>query len=58
MPGLSAAEAKSLLHAPFSFFGGEFSDFDDIYIHGIGVSDFGGSAEGVIGLVSWFGVPF
>ena len=58
MSRLSAMEAKSFLHASFSFFGGEFSDFDDIYIHGVRVSGFGGGGEGVIGLVSWFGVSF
>ena len=58
MPGLSAAEAKSFLHAPFSFFSGEFSNLDNVYVHGVGISGFGGSGEGVVGLLSQFGVPF
>ena len=58
MSGFLASEAKSFLHALLAFFGGEFSDFDDTYVHGVGVSGFGGSGEGVVGLMSGLGVSF
>ena len=58
MSRLSAVEAQSFLHAFLMFFGGEFSNFDDVYVHGVGISGFGGSGEGMVGLVSGFGVPF
>ena len=58
MSGLSATEAESFLHAFLSFFGCEFSYFDDIYIPGIGITSFGGGGEGVVGLMGGFGVSF
>ena len=58
MSGFSAPEAKSFLHALLVFFSSDFSNFDDIYIHDIGVVGFGGSGEGVVGLMSMFGVSF
>ena len=58
MSRLSAVEAKSFFHAFLAFFGREFSYFDDIYIHGVGVASLGGGGEGVVGLVSGFRVLF
>ena len=58
MPGLSAAEEKSFLHTFLVFFCGKLSDFDDVYVHGVGISGVGGSGEGVVGLVGGFGVSF
>ena len=58
MSRLSAAEAESFLCAFLLFFSREFSDLDDVYIHGVGIPGFGGGGEGVVGLVSRFGVPF
>ena len=58
MSRFSAAGAESFLYTPFVFFGSEFADFDNIDIHGIRVSSFGGVQEGLVGLVSGFGVPF
>ena len=57
VPGLSAMEAESFLHAFLAFFCREFPYFDDIYVHGIGVTSFAGGGEGVVGLMSRFGVP-
>ena len=54
----SALETASFLHALPAFFGSEFSNFDNINIHGVGVSSFGGGGEGLVGLVSRFGVLF
>ena len=48
-----AAEAESFFNAFLAFFGSEFADFDDI-----GVLSFGGGGEGLVGLVSRFGVSF
>ena len=58
MSGLSAAEAESLFYAFLTLFGGEFANFDNINIHGVRVSNFGGSGEGLVGLMSGFGVSF
>ena len=58
MSRLLAAEAKSFLHAFLTFFSGELSDLDDVYVHAVRISSFGGSGEGMVGLVSRFGVPF
>ena len=54
----SAAEAESFLYAFLSFFGSEFANFDNIDIHGVGILSFGGGGEGLVGLVSGFGVSF
>ena len=54
MSRLSAAEAESFLHALLAFFGHEFSYFDDIYVHGVGVTSFGRGGERVVGLVGGF----
>ena len=53
---LSAAEAESLLHTFLAFFSSKFSNFNDIYVHGAGVTSFGGGGEGVVGLMSGFRV--
>ena len=58
MSGLSTAEAESFLHTLLSFFSSKFSDFDDVYIHGIGVTSLGGGGEGMVGLMGGFRVPF
>ena len=58
MSRLSAAEAESFLCAFLLFFSREFSDLDDVYIHGVGIPGFGGGGEGVVGLMSRFGVLF
>ena len=58
MSRLSATKAESLLHALLAFFSCKFSYFDDIYIHGIRVSGFGGVGEGLVRLMSGFRVPF
>ena len=58
MSGFLASETKSFLHAFFTFLSGKFSNFDDVYIHGVRVLSLGGSGEGMIGLVSGFGVSF
>ena len=50
MSRLSAAEAESFLHAFLAFLGREFPYFDDIYVHGVGVTSFGGGGERVVGL--------
>ena len=49
-------EAKSLFYALFVFFSSEFADFDDADIHGVRGLSFSGSEEGLIGLMSGFGV--
>ena len=54
---LSAAEAEPLLHTFLTFFGSEFSNFDDVYVHGIGVTSFGGGGEGVVRLMGGFRIP-
>ena len=58
MSGFSASETESFLHALLAFFSSEFANFDNIDIHGVRVSSFGGGGEGLVGLVSRFGVPF
>ena len=58
MSRLSAAEAESFLHAFLAFFSRELSYFDDIYVHGVGVSSFGGGGERVVGLVGGLRVSF
>ena len=58
MSRLSASETESFLHTLLAFFGGEFADFDNIDIHGVRVSSFGGGGEGLVCLVSGFGVSF
>ena len=58
MSRFSASKTKSFLHAFLPFFGSELSDFDDVYVHGIGVLGFDGSGEGMVGLMSRFGVSF
>ena len=58
MPGLSATEAESFLHAFLAFFGSEFPYFDDVYVHGVGITGFGGGGEGMVGLMGGFGVSF
>ena len=58
MSRLSVAETESCLHALLAFFSCEFPYFDDIYVHGVGVTGFGGGGEGVVGLVGGFGVSF
>ena len=55
---LSAAEAESFLHAFLAFLGREFPYFDDVYVHGVGVTSFGGGGEGVVGLMGRFRVSF
>ena len=51
-----AVEAKSFLDAFLVFLGGEFSDLDNINVHGIRISGFGRSVEGLIRLVGRFDV--
>ena len=51
-----AAEAESLFNAFLAFFGSEFADFNDIDIHGVRILSFCGGGEGLIGLMSGFGV--
>ena len=58
MSRLSAVEAESLLHTFLSFFSSKFSYFDDIYVHGVGVTSLGGGGEGVVGLMSGLRVSF
>ena len=53
-----ASETESFLHAFLAFFGGEFADLDNIDIHGIRVSSFGGGGKGLVGMVSRSGVSF
>ena len=48
MSRLSAAEAESFLHTLLVFFGRKFPDFDDVYIHGVGVTGFGRSGERMV----------
>ena len=54
MSRFSAVEAEFLLNAFLAFFGGKFANFDDVNIHSIGVSSFGGGGEGLIELMSQF----
>ena len=56
MSRFSAAEAEPLFNAFLAFFGSEFADFDDINIHGIGISSLYGGGKGLVGLMSGFGV--
>ena len=56
MSRLSATEAESFLHTLLTFFRSKFSYFDDVYVHGIRVSGFGGIGEGLVGLMSGFRV--
>ena len=58
MSGLSTTKAEPFLHAFLAFFSREFSYFDDIYIHGVGVTSFSGGGEGMVGLMGGFGVSF
>ena len=58
MSRLSATEAESFLHALLVFFGREFPYFDDIYVHGVGITSFGGGGERVVGLVGGLRVSF
>ena len=58
MSRLSAVEAESFLHALLAFLGHELSYFDDIYVHGVGITSFGGGGERVVGLVGGFRVSF
>ena len=58
VPSLATAEAKSFLHAFLPFFGREFSYFDDIYVHGVGIASFGGGGEGMVRLMGGFRVSF
>ena len=58
MSRLLALEAESFLHTFLALFSGEFSDFDDVYIHGVMVTSFGGGGEGMVGLMSRFRVSF
>ena len=58
MSRLSAAEAESFLHAFLVFLGRKFPYFDDIYIHGVGVTSFDGGGERVVGLVGRLRVSF
>ena len=57
-PGSWATKAESLLHTFPAFFGSELPDLDNIDNHGIGVLSFGRGREGLVGLVSRFGVSF
>ena len=56
MPGFSTTEAESFLHAFLSFFGREFAYFDDVYVHGVGVANFGRGGEGMVRLMGRFRV--
>ena len=56
--GFSVAEAESFLYAFLSFFGSELANLENINIHGVGILSFGGGGEGLVGLVSGFGVSF
>ena len=56
MSRFSAAEAESFLNAFLTFFCREFANFDNINIHSIGILGFGRGGEGLIGLMSGFGV--
>ena len=58
MSGLSATKAESFLHAFLAFLSREFPYFDNIYVHGIGVTSFGGGGKGVVGLMGRFRVSF
>ena len=58
MSGLSAVEAEPFLHTFLLFFSSKFSNFDDVYIHGIGVTGLGGGGEGMVGLMGGFRVSF
>ena len=58
MSRLSAAEEKSLLHTFLVFFRSKFSHLDDVHVHGLRVSGFNGVGEGLVGLMSGFGVSF
>ena len=58
MSGLPTMEAKPFLHAFPAFFSCKLSYLDNVYVHGTGVTSFGGGGEGVVGLVSGFRVPF
>ena len=49
-------EAEPLFTTFLVFFSSEFANFDDVDIHGIGVSSFHGGGEGLVGLMSGFGV--
>ena len=52
MPGLPTTEAESFLHGFLAFFSHKLSYFDDVHIHGVWVSSFGGIGEGLVGLMS------
>ena len=56
MSRLSAMEAESFLHTLLAFFSHKVSYFDDVYVHGIRVLGFGGIGEGLVRLMSRFGV--
>ena len=58
LSGFLASETKFFLHALLAFFGSGFANFDNIDIHGVGILSFGGGREGLVGLVSRFGVLF
>ena len=58
MSGLSAVEAESLLYTLLLLFGSEFSNFDDVYVHGVRVIGLGGGGEGMVGLMGRFRVSF
>ena len=51
-----AVEAEFLFNAFLAFFSSKFANFNDIDIHGIRISSFHGGGEGLVGLMSGFGV--
>ena len=56
MFGFVAVEAKPFLYAFLVFLRGEFADFDNVNVHSIRVMGLGRSCEGLVRLVSRFGV--
>ena len=54
----AATKAESFLNAFFMLFGREFSDFDNVDVHGIRVLSFDRSGERLVGLMGRFGVLF
>jgi len=51
-----ATEAEPFFLASFSFFGGEFGDFDGVYVHHVGVTGFRGRWGEHLIRVGWFDV--
>ena len=56
MSRLLTMKAESFLHTFLAFFSSELSYFDNVHVHGVGVTSLGRGEEGVVGLMSGFRV--